>query len=328
MRVSSLLSRSALAAALVAAVAASAGAQTGRVGGTVKDEGGNPIKGVTITAENPSASPSSFTAITDDKGRFSIIGLRSGTWTFTATMQGYAPETGKMPVQTIGSANPPITFTLKKGGGAGGGGAMAGVNAKELQGELAAADQLFNAKQWDEAIQKYQAILAKAPALSVINLQIGQAYRNKADEARRQSADPKPIYDQAIASYEAVLKTDPNNDRAKVGIAMTNLEKGDLKAADETLTTVAQAPNASREVLYSLGEVKFAKGETDEAAKWYQKASEADPAWGKPLFKLGLVALNKGDKDGTVKAMEKVIAADPNSAEATQAKALIEQLKK
>ena len=68
-----------LAALLVAALAGSAAAQTGRVGGVVKDEAGNPIKGATVTAENPSASPSSFTATTDDKGRFSIIGLKSGS---------------------------------------------------------------------------------------------------------------------------------------------------------------------------------------------------------------------------------------------------------
>ena len=51
-------------------------------------------------------------------------------------------------------------------------------------------------------------------------------------------------------------------------------------------------------MFYNLGEVKFAKGETDEAAKWYQKAADLDPTWGKPIFKLGLVQLNKGDKDG------------------------------
>ena len=51
-------------------------------------------------------------------------------------------------------------------------------------------------------------------------------------------------------------------------------------------------------MFYNLGEVKFAKGQADEAAKWYQKAVDADAAWGKPLFKLALVALNKGDKDG------------------------------
>ena len=234
------LSRALAGAALVVLSATTVAAQTGRVGGTVKDEAGNPIKGATVTAENPSASPSSFTAITDDKGRFSIIGMRSGQWTFTATMQGFAPESGKLNVQTIGSPNPPVTFTLKKGGGGGGGGALAGVNAKELQGELAAADQLYNAGQYDAAIAAYKAILTKAPALSVINLQIAAAYRNKKE------------YDTALASYNDVLKTDPNNDKAKVGIALTNLEKGDLKAAEETLTTVAQAPGASREVLFMV----------------------------------------------------------------------------
>ena len=76
---------------MVATLAANAAAQTGRVGGTVKDESGQPIKGATITAENPNASPSSFTATTDDKGRFSMIGLRSGQWTFSAQSPGFAP---------------------------------------------------------------------------------------------------------------------------------------------------------------------------------------------------------------------------------------------
>src|SRR3954447_16851962 len=108
--------RGILAAIVVSAIAATASAQTGRVGGLVKDEAGQPIKGATITAENPSASPSSFTATTDDKGRFSVIGLRGGMWTFSAQAPGFAAETGKMNVGTIGTPNPPLTFTLKKGG--------------------------------------------------------------------------------------------------------------------------------------------------------------------------------------------------------------------
>src|SRR5215813_14402986 len=97
------LSRGVLAALLVAALAGTAAAQTGRVGGTVKDEAGQPIKGASITAENPNASPSSFTATTDDKGRFSIIGLRTGAWTFTAQAPGFSPESGRLNVQTIGA---------------------------------------------------------------------------------------------------------------------------------------------------------------------------------------------------------------------------------
>lgn len=291
-----------------------AAAQTGRVGGIVKDEGGQPIKGATVTAENPNASPSSFTATTDDKGRFSVIGLRGGMWTFSAQAPGYAPESGKLNVGTIGTPNPPLTFTLKKGAGPAGG--AAGIAGKDLQAELAAADADYNGGRFDDAITKYRAIMTKAPALSVINLQIAAAYRNKKE------------YDNAIAAYNDLLKADPNNEKATVGIGMTNLEKGDLKAAEETLGKAAESPTASREVFYNLGEVTFAKGDADEAAKWYQKAADSDKTWGKPLFKLGLVALNKGDKDGTIKMMEKLIEVDPSSPEAAQAKAVIEQLKK
>ena len=305
-----------LVALFVVALAAPSAAQTGRVGGVVKDEAGNPIKGATVTAENPAASPSSFTATTDDKGRFSIIGLKSGGWSFAAQAPGFAPEAGKLNVSTIGAPNPPLTFTLKKGGGAGSTSALGGTAAKDLQADLVVADQLYNSQKYDEAITTYRQIMAKAPALSVINLQIAAAYRNKKE------------YDNAIAAYNDLLKVDPNNDKAIVGIGMTNLEKGDLKAAEETLTKAAEGSKPTREVFYNLGEVKFSKGQTDEAATWYQKASDLDPTWGKPIFKLALVQLNKGDKDGTIKMMEKVISADPTSPEAAQAKTVIEQLKK
>jgi len=309
------LLRGIMAALLIVACAGIAAAQTGRVGGTVKDDTGQPIKGATVTAENPNASPSSFTATTDDKGRFSIIGMKTGNWMFTAQAPGFSPEKGQLRVQTLGQPNPPLTFTLKKGG-AGPTSALGNVATKELQADLAAAEADYNAGRFDEAITKYKAIVAKAPALSVINLQIAAAYRNKKD------------FESALAAYNEVLKADPNNDKATIGIGMTNMEKGDLAAAESTLQKAADGPAPTREVFYNLGEVKFAKGQSDEAAKAYQKAVDMDPSWGKPLFKLGLVALNKGDKDGTIKLMEKVVSVDPSSPEATQAKAVIEQLKK
>lgn len=305
------------AAIIVLLAAVSALAQTGRVGGMVKDDAGQPIKGATITAENPSASPSSFTATTDDKGRFSIIGLRGGSWTFTAQAPGFAPEQGKINVQTIGAPNPPLAFTLKKGaGGPGAGGALGGAAAKDLQAELAAADALFNAQKWDESVAAYRAIMTKAPSLSVINLQIAAAYRNKKD------------YDAALGAYNDLLKADPNNDKAKIGIGMTNLEKGDLEAAETTLQSAAQSTNATREVFYNLGEVLFAKGKVEDAVAAYTRAVQMDARWGKPLFALGKVALNKGDTQGAIAQFEKVIEVDPTSPEAAQAKAVVEQLKK
>ncbi len=309
-----LLTALVLAAAMVVS-ALPAAAQTGRIGGTIKDGQGQPLKGATVTAENPSASPSSFTATTDDKGRYSIIGLKSGGWKITAVAPGFQPSSGQVPVRTIGAPMPPVDFILAPGA-SGPAGALAGVNTKELQAELGKAEEAMNAQQYDAAIASYQAILAKTPALTLINMQIARAQRMKKD------------YDGALASYKKIIDAEPNNDKAKIEVGMTNLEKGDYAAAEAALLPMAQSTSANREVFYNLGEVKFAKGETDEAVKYYQRAVDIDASWGKPLFKIGLAKLQKADTAGAIEIMQKVIVADPNSQEAAQAKSLIEQLKK
>jgi Flp pilus assembly protein TadD len=291
-------------------------AQTGRIGGTVKDPNGQPIKGATVVAENPASAPSSFTATTDDRGRYSMIGLKAGTWKVTASAPGFSASAGNVPIKTIGAPMPPVDFTLAPGAPAAGGGALAGVNTKELQAELAKADAAVAAKDYAGAITIYEAMIAKVPALTALQLQIGGLYRQQKQ------------YDQAIASYQKVPDGDTNSDKAKIEIGMTQLEKGDLAAAETTLLAVAQGTSANKEVFYNLGEVKFAKGETDEAVKYYQRAIDIDPNWGKPLFKMGLAKLQKADTAGALELMNKVVQVDPNSAEATQAKALIEQLKK
>lgn len=292
-----------------------AAAQTGRIGGTVKDTNGQPIKGATVVAENPASAPSSFTATTDDRGRYSMIGLKAGTWKVTASAPGFAASAGQVPIKTIGAPMPPVDFTLAPGA-SGPSGALAGVNTKELQGELAKADAMVAAKDYAGAIAIYEAMVAKVPALTALQLQIGGLYRTQKE------------YDKAIESYKKVPEGDTNADKAKIEIGMTLLEKNDLAGAEAALMPMAQSTSASKEVFYNLGEVKFAKGETDEAVKYYQRASDMDPNWGKPLFKLGLAKLQKADTAGTLEIMNKLIQVDPNSPEAAQAKALVEQLKK
>jgi len=196
-----------LTALFIAGLAHQAAAQVGRVNGVVKDEGGQPLKGATVTADNQNIGQS-LTATTDDKGRFTMIGLRAGTWRFFAQAPGFAPDAGDMPVR-MGAPNPPIQFTLKKTGNANFG-ALGGVTSKELQTELAAADALFKQSRWDDAIAAYRTVLEKAPPLSAINLQIAAAYRSKKD------------YASATSAYDAVLKADPGNEKAAVGLASMN----------------------------------------------------------------------------------------------------------
>jgi Tfp pilus assembly protein PilF len=105
------------------------------------------------------------------------------------------------------------------------------------------------------------------------------------------------------------------------------MEKGDLASAENALAQAAEAPGASRELLYSLGEVEAARGNTADAMKWYQKASASDPNWGKPLLQMGMTSLKSGDRANAAAMMQRVLAVDPASAEAAQAKSVIEQLK-
>lgn len=311
MRLRTYLLRLAIAAFFTAGLAGSAAAQPGRVGGFVKDDKGDPIRGATIVAES-SAFGASFSATTDAKGRFMMIGLGPGQWRFTAQAPAHEPQAGEMRVR-VGVPNPPITFELRRSGPETTG-ALAGIAAKDLQADLAAADLLFSQQKWDEAVAAYRAILKRTPTLSVINLQIGAAYRSKKD------------FDAALGAYTALLSADPNHEKATIGIALTNLERGNPQAAEAALQKAAESPTVGRDVLFNLGEVKASTGAIDEAVKWYEKASATDPSWGKPLHKLGMLALEKGDRAAAVKYLGQVISVDPVSAEAALARATLNQL--
>jgi Flp pilus assembly protein TadD len=296
--------------ALVIAMAAAVAAQTGRVSGTIREADGEPIPGATLLFEHPDA-PNRLTATSDSRGRYSVIGMRSGEWSVSVQAPGYEPQAARILVRQATPSTASFTLTRVPAPPPS---ALGEVAPKDLQAELREADRLFNAQRWDEAIAAYQAILARSPALSVVNLQLGAAYRGKKD------------YDNALAAYQELLKSDPGSDKARVGIALTNMEKGDLASAEEGLTIAAQTSAAGREVFYSLGEIHFAKGDLDEAVRWYQRAAIDDPNWGKPLYRLGLCALNKGDREGATRMFEQVIAVDPTSAEALEAKRVIDGL--
>jgi len=308
------MSRGIHAAVLLLALAGSALAQSGRVSGTVKDENGQPLKGAIITAENLDVtSVAGATAITDDKGRFSMVGLKFGQWSFTVQASGYMPQAAGMSVRTAG-VNAPMAFVMRKTYVPPS--ALGNMAPKDVQLALAAADELYNSQRWDEAIAAYRGLLTQAPSLSVIHLQIGAAYRNK------------KAYDAAIAAYNDLLKIDPTNEKAKLAIGMTNLEKGDLAAADQAVAAVAQTPGASRDAFYDLGDIKLALSQTDAAVNAYQRAAETDRTWGKPVLALGRIAMMKGDLADASKFFQTVITVDPASPEAAQAKTLLAQIAK
>jgi hypothetical protein len=125
----------ALATVLVVCLAVPAMAQTARATGTVKDTGGKAMKGATIKASNKDAYPSQITSSTDDKGRWAMIGLRTGTWTFVAEAPGFTPQQAQWPVRVAGT--PPMHFVLARDLGP-----IPGALSKNVQQQLTAANAL------------------------------------------------------------------------------------------------------------------------------------------------------------------------------------------
>jgi len=292
-----------------------------RVGGVVRDADGKPIRGATVKALNANVTPGQFTATTDDKGRFAMIGLRSGVWKFVAEAPGYQAQEGNAPVRQLSSGNPPLEFTLRR--------AIVGPPplGKDIQSELEAANGLRDAGRFDQAVAAYQAIKTKNPGLTMINMVIGGTYRQKAAR-EREGAAKHAIYSQAIAAYEEVLKTDPGNELATVEISLTHMAAGDYDAAERLLASSVPSESASRELFYCLGELKLHKGDLAGAEAMHERALDVDPHWQPARIKLGVIASKRGDKDAAVRIFESVIAANPNGPGADEAQSYLTELKK
>ena len=74
---------------LAVAVAAPAQTANGSLRGTVRDEQGGALPGVTVTARSPEALTPGV-AVTDPTGEFRITNLPPGTYTLTAELTGFA----------------------------------------------------------------------------------------------------------------------------------------------------------------------------------------------------------------------------------------------
>lgn len=241
-----------MAALMLACLAAPAAAQQGRATGSIVDASGRPIKGATIRASNREAYPPVLTGTTDDKGRWALIGLRGGIWTFKAEAPGYLPSEGTVPIR-VGTAGPPMRFGLQRAPEE-----IPGALSKNIDSELGAAQALRNEGRYDQALSAYQSIQAKHPKLTALSLVIGGVYRQQA-ERETGTAARQVLYDRAIASYGELLKADTGNDRARLELGVTQRAAGQTDAATRTFQDIiAAAPGsaAAAEATAHLQEMK------------------------------------------------------------------------
>ena len=220
-------------ATLALALAAAASAQTaGRITGTIKDPDGKPIKGATVRATNDAVN-AQITSTTDDKGRFAMIGVRTGRWSIVAEAPNFLPLQG---ASDVSSSNMPVlALTLQRDPGP-----MPGALSKTISEDVAAAETLRKAGRYDDAIAAYQSIQSKNTRLTTVNMMLATLYREKATQEKDATAR-QALLGRAITAYTDLLKNDDANVRARVELGVTQMAAGNIDAAAKSFQDVITA---------------------------------------------------------------------------------------
>jgi tetratricopeptide (TPR) repeat protein len=197
-------------------VAAPAFAQGARAAGTVRDTNGKPIKGATVRATNRDASPPEFASTTDDKGRWAMIGLRSGQWGFVAEAPGFSPVQTTAQVRV--AASPPMAFTLARDPGP-----IPGALDRNILQQVTAANSLRDRGQYEQALNAYQQIRDQNPKLTSLNLIVASVYRKQASTETDPTAR-RALLERAMATYNQLLSDEASGERAQSELESTRAE--------------------------------------------------------------------------------------------------------
>jgi hypothetical protein len=85
----------------------------GRITGTVNEEGGSPVGGVSIRA-TLSGEEGVIEEKTDEKGAWAVAGMAKGEWHLTFQIAGYVPVGAKVVLPAELARVAPLSITLKK----------------------------------------------------------------------------------------------------------------------------------------------------------------------------------------------------------------------
>jgi len=292
----------------------------GRVTGTVVDDGGAAIEGAKIVAESLPGT-AKLDGVSDKKGHFAIAGLGSGMWRFTASKEGYSPDSVEMEIRQL-RANEPIAFTLKKI-----------TNIASLKADAAnlaifdKGNMLAGEGKYDEAITLFEEFLAKYPEVYQARLNIASCYLKK-NELDKAEAQFKLVLDKVIQVHGDYVNDKVASVRAFSGLGELSLKKSDFDGAQKAFSEALRISPEDETAAYNVGEILFSNQKTDEAAKYFEMAIQIKKDWPKPYYRLGFVYLNKGDFAKSLEYFNDFVRLDPENPEVPQVKNIIGTIEK
>lgn len=305
----------------LALVAVPASAQTGQTKGKVVDAKNQPVEGATVTIEATDGMGRKYTVKTNRRGEFVQIGLQPGQYKLTAAKDGLS-ETHE---RRIGLDMVEVNFSLRPGGG---GGEMSDEERKKaearvaaIQGNFAAGVAASNEGKYDEAIAKFNEVLAAAPKCV-------ECYTNIAAVHIR-----KKEYDQAEGVYKKALEIAPNSADAYSGLATVyNAQKKFDQAAEASAQAqklgAATPGGQSASAVFNQGVIAWNASKIPEAKKAFEEAVKLDPKLADAHYWLGMANLNEGKMAEAGASFEEYLKLAPTGQYAEQAKGILGTIKK
>ncbi len=291
------------------------GRGNGRLTGTIVDEKGAPLVNATITLKYMEFNNTRQTK-SNANGQWGFLALGRGVVQVTGEMEGYASSVTQQPISGV-APNPEIRIVLQKG---------SGVAGDPNRDAILRAHEMFDKRQYEEALTLYQEFAQKNPA----NYQIGVYIANCKTELG--------AYDEAMAEFQKVLaevtKETPelkgNATAALVfaGIGDIHLRQENFKLAVENFQRSIDIQPGDPALPYNVAEIMFARGKVDEAEKYYELAIQIKPAWPKPYLKLAYVAMNRGQMDKAVAHLKKFCEIGKDEPNFAEGQALLDLLQK
>jgi Tfp pilus assembly protein PilF len=304
--------------------AAPALAQTGGMKGKVVDAQNKPVDGATVTLVQQDTN-SKFNLKTK-KGEFLQIGLPPGNYVVTVEKDGLK-QTANV---RVGLEIAETTVTLKPGGSGGPmtkeEAAKAAAKMEALKAAFAEGAALSNAGKHDEAIAKFNQVIADVPKCTECYINIGATNAQKKD------------YAAAEAAYKKALELDPNSVESYYGLAavyndqkkFTEAQAMSAEASKRSGAATAGAPGgggANADTLYNQGVIAWNANDFPKAQEHFAAAVAANPNHAEAHFMLGRTNLNLGKLPEAAKEFETYIKIAPTGPNAKEAQTNFEQLK-
>jgi tetratricopeptide (TPR) repeat protein len=301
-------------------------AQTGSIKGTVVDAQNKPVEGAQVEILSLDTGGKPLTVKTKKDGTYMQVGLQPGNFKVTVS---------KGDLKVAQQVHVGLDFTTKDFKLAAAGvskeeAAQAKAKSEAAQKAFTDGVELVNQQKYDEAVAKFQEVIATVPNCPECYANIGTAQANakKYDDAEvafKKAIEMKPdmadAYNGLANVYNAEHKPDQALEMSKKALELSQAQ-GAAGAAG-----AAQATGASASSVYNQGVILWNAGKIPEAKTQFEQAVKLDPNNADAHYWLGMALVNSGDTKSAKPEFETYLKLAPNGANATTAKAVLDSIK-